>query len=74
MDKNLYHPYTNSNGKRVNGSAALNHYIYTAKGGLQNYHDEIGEAYIHKFVKDHSDDIHAYLAQKARRGQFRVIG
>lgn len=40
VDKDLYHPYINENGK---------HYIYTTKGGLQNYHDEIGAEYIHNF-------------------------
>lgn len=27
MNKNIYHPYTNSDGKRVNGAVALNHYM-----------------------------------------------
>lgn len=73
MNKELYHPYVNDKGKRVNGSAALNHYIYTVSGGVQNYHDEIGTAYIADFVKSHSDIINDGLAQKAKKEKFKVI-
>jgi hypothetical protein len=73
MNKNIYHPYTNSDGKRVNGAAALNHYMYTVKGGVQNYHDEIGAEYIAEFVKEHSDIIHDGLAKKAERERFRIV-
>lgn len=74
MSKNeLYHPYRNKQGKSVNGSAALNHYIFNVKGGLQNYHDEIGAAYINEFIKSHSDIINDGLAAKARKDQFKVI-
>lgn len=66
MDKELYHPYTNDDNTRVNGAAALSHYIFTVKGGLQEYHDEIGEAYISAFVKANSDIINDGLAQKAK--------
>lgn len=73
MDRNLYHPYTNANGKKVSGSAALNHYIFTEKGGLQNYHDEIGTTYINEFVKAHTDIINASIARKAKKSQFKVV-
>lgn len=73
MDKELYHPYTNKNGKRVNGSAALNHYIFTEKGGLINYHDEIGEAYVKAFIKNVSAEVNADLAKNAKRKRFRVV-
>lgn len=67
MDKELYHPYKNEKDKRVNGAAALAHYIFTVKGGLQEYHDEIGEAYISAFVKANSDIINDGLARKAKK-------
>ena len=73
MNKNLYHPYINDKGKRINGSASLNHYIHTVKGGIQNYNDEIGAAYISEFVKSHSDIINAGLAQKAKKDNFKVV-
>lgn len=73
MDKELYHPYTNKSGKRVNGTAALNHYIHTVKGGVQNYNDEIGMEYISEFVKEHSDIINERLIHKAKRDKFRVV-
>ena len=73
MDKNLYHPYTNDKGTDVNGAAALNHYIFTVKGGLQNYHDEIGTAYINEFLKAHSDIINAGIAKEAKKSQFKIV-
>ena len=73
MDKDLYHPYINENGKLVHGPAALNHYIYTVKGGLPEYMDEVGEAYVHAWITQHSDSIRESLAQKARRDRFKVV-
>lgn len=73
MDKDLYHPYVNDDGKRVNGAAALNHYIYTTKGGVQPYNDEIGIEYITNFVKEHSDSIHEAMAKKARKDRIKVV-
>ena len=73
MNKELYRPYVNDEGKQVNGSAALNHYIYTVSGGLQNYHDEIGAAYIADFIKLRSDIINDGLVQKAKKAIFKVI-
>lgn len=73
MDKALYHPYTNDENVRVNGAAALCHYIFTVKGGIQEYNDEIGEAYISEFVKAHSDIINDGLAQKAKRDRFKIV-
>lgn len=73
MNKNLYHPYVNQSGKSVHGAAALNHYIFTEKGSLQNYNNEIGEAYISEFVRAHSDIINAGLAQQDQRKMFRVV-
>ena len=59
--------------KMVHGAAALNHYIHTVKGGVQNYNDEIGTEYITEFVKEHSDIINEGLAQKAKRNKFKVV-
>lgn len=67
MDKNLYHPYVNKDGKLVSGAASLNHYIHTVKGSVQNYNDEIGAEYVSKFVEVYSDVINAGLAKKAKR-------
>lgn len=73
MDKELYHPYTNKDGKLVSGTASLNHYIHTVKGSVQNYNDEIGAAYISEFVKEYSDIINAGLVKKAKRDRFKVV-
>lgn len=73
MDKDLYYSYINDNGKRVNGAAALNHHIFTTKGGVQNYNDDIGIKYITKFVKEYSDTIHEELAKEAKKDRFKVV-
>lgn len=73
MDKDIYHPYINKNGKHVNGAASLNHYIHTVKGGVQEYNDEVGAAYISEFVKAHSNAINANLVKKAKRDRFKVV-
>ena len=73
MDKELYHPYVNKDGNRVNGTASLLHYIFSVKNGLSDYHDEIGEAYIKAFVKNVSADVNAELARQAKKDKFKVI-
>lgn len=73
MNKELYHPYVNENGKYVSGSAVLNHYIHTVKGNVQKYNDEIGESYIKAFVEANSDIINAGIIAKAQRDKFKVV-
>lgn len=73
MNKDLYHPYVNHRGKQVSGAAALNHYIYTVKGSVQNYNDEVGSEYIKAFVKAHSDTINANLIANSRRKRFKTV-
>lgn len=65
--------YINKNGKRVSGSAAFNHYVYTEKGGIQNYNDEVGTEYIREFVRQNSDIINEGLARKARKSRFKAV-
>lgn len=72
MNKDLYHPYVNDDGKLVSGTASLNHYIRIV-GGLQKYHDEIGEAYIKAFVEHQSEVINAELARQAKKDKFKVV-
>lgn len=71
--KDLFHPYVNKNGKMVRGAAALNHYIHTVKGGVQEYNDEIGAAYISEFVKAHSDIINEGLVRKTQKSKFKIV-
>lgn len=63
--------YINEDGKLVSGAAAFLHHVYTEMGGVQNYNDAVGTAYIEAFVKAHSDDINADLAVRARRGRLK---
>lgn len=72
-NKELYHPYRNKNGKMVYGAAALNHYIHTVKGGIQNYNDEIGLEYLSEFVKEHSDIINANLVKKPKETNLKLF-
>jgi hypothetical protein len=73
MGKEPDFSYINKTGKLVSGVAAFVHHVYTEKGGVQNYNDAVGAAYITKFVKAHSDDINAELAVQARRGRLKKI-
>lgn len=69
----MSYSYVNENGKKVNGSAATLHEIYTVNGGLQNYHDMIGKAYIERFVSANSDIINEGIKETAKRRLFKVI-
>lgn len=65
--------YINENGKKVSGTAATLHEIYTVNGGLQNYHDTIGKAYIEDFVNAHSDIINAGIEATSKRKHFKAV-
>ena len=65
--------YINKNGRKVSGTAATLHEIYTVNGGLQNYHDTIGKAYIEDFVNAHSDIINAGIEATSKRKRFKVV-
>ncbi|MCC8151366.1 MAG: hypothetical protein LIO96_07925 [Lachnospiraceae bacterium] len=73
MGSKLDFSYTNHRGKRVTGAAAFTHHVYTEAGGIQNYNDEVGEAYVKAFIREHSDIINAGLAKKARRKRFKAV-
>ncbi len=73
MSKKTDFSYVNQNGKRVSGSAAFNHYVYTEKGGVQNYNDEVGMEYLQEFVRQNSDIINEGLAKKARKSRFKAV-
>lgn len=70
---NMDFSYRNNKGKRVSGAAAFAHYVFTEKGGIQEYNDEIGMEYIKAFVKQNSDDINNGIIRKAKRKLFKVI-
>lgn len=65
--------YLNEDGKLVSGSAAFLHHVYTEMGGVQNYNDAVGAAYIAEFVRAHSDGINAELAVQARRNRLKRV-
>lgn len=65
--------YLNHNGKKVSGAAATNNYIYTVKGGIDNYNKFVGEIYIRDFVNQHSIDINNEIEKDAKRSKFKVI-
>lgn len=73
MSKKTDFSYVNRNGKRVSGSAAFNHYVYTEKGGIQNYNDEVGMEYLKEFVRQNSDIINGVLAKQARKSRFKAV-
>ena len=65
--------YTNKNGKKVSGSAAFNHHVYTEMGGVQKYNDSVGEDYVKAFIRQNSDIINDNLEKKAKRRKFKVV-
>ena len=73
MSKKTDFSYVNQNGKLVSGSAAFIHYVYTEKGGIQNYNDEVGMEYLKEFVRQNSDIINDGLTKKARKSRFKAV-
>lgn len=66
--------YLNEDGKLVSGTAAFLHHVYTEMGGIQNYNDEVGKAYIAEFVSAHSDIINDGLKYQARKKRLKLTG
>jgi hypothetical protein len=73
MSKSLDFSYLNDKGKRVTGAAAFNHYVYTEKGSIQSYNDEVGTEYVSEFVRQNSDTINTGLAKKVKKSQLKVV-
>jgi len=67
-------PYVNKNGKRVTGTAAMLHQVFTVDGSVQDYNDKIGAEYVTEFIKQNSDIINDGLEKKARRRNLKVVG
>ncbi len=65
--------YINDNGRKVSGAAALIHYIYTVKGGIENYNDEVGEQYIKAFISFNSEEINKLLQRNVNKSKFKVV-
>ena len=73
MAKKIDFSYINDSGKKVSGAAAFNHHVYTVKGGIQKYNDEVGTEYIQEFIRQNSDMINDKLEKKARRSRLKVV-
>lgn len=71
--KNPDFSYVNENGKKVSGSAAFNHHVYTEKGGIQNYNDSVGEEYVKAFIRENSDIINDGLEKKVKSSRFKAV-
>lgn len=73
MARKLDFSYVNNSGKKVSGAAAFNHYVYTEKGSVQNYNDEVGAEYILQFIRQNSDNINKDIEKKVRRSRIKVV-
>ena len=73
MSKEPDFSYVNENGKLVSGAAAFANHVYTEMGGIQNYNDAVGNAYIQAFVKAHSDSINAEIEAQAKRHRIKFV-
>lgn len=74
MAKNPDFSYINDNGKRVVGTAAFNHHVFTEMGGIQQYNDAVGSMYIKAFLQTHSDYVNAEITAQARRKRLKLVG
>lgn len=66
--------YNNSKGQKVSGSAAFLHHVYTEKGGIKQYNEEVGLEYLKEFVREHSDSIYSRIVSNSKRKKFKVVG
>lgn len=66
--------YVNDDGKLVSGAAAFLHYVYTVKGGVCNYNNEVGEMFLKTFMQEFAGAINAEIAAQARRSQLKLVG
>lgn len=65
--------YINNSGRRVTGTGATLHEIYSVHGSLQNYHDSIGAQYLQTFIDVHSDNINSNIQTKSCRMKIKVM-
>lgn len=73
MSKKIDFSYINKNNKKVSGSAAFLHHVYSVKGGVQAYNDDIGGKYIEKFIESVSDEIQEDIEMEAKKNKFKII-
>lgn len=73
MGNKLNFDYINKNNKKVSGAAAFNHYVFTEKGSIQAYNDEVGTEYVLEFIKQNSDICNESLNKKVHRNRLKVI-
>ena len=73
MSKKPDYSYNNKDGKRVTGSAAFLHHVYSENGGIQEYNDSIGKEYIEEFIKYRSDKLQEDIEKKAKKNRFKII-
>lgn len=71
--KELYHPYVNDNGRKIGGTAALNHYI-SKVGGPQEYNDEVLLSGIATLIKNNQISINKNLIRAAKKKLFKKVG
>lgn len=73
MSKKIDFSYVNTKGKKVSGAAAFNHHVYTIKGGVQEYNDEVGYEYLKSFIEQNSDILNTKLEKNARKSRFKAV-
>lgn len=74
MPKSPDFSYVNEDGKRVSGSAASLHHIYTECGGMDGFVAEVSESTIKSLVTQLSDSISDELTKTAKKNRFKKIG
>lgn len=71
-EKDLYFSYVNEDGKRVSGTASLNHHIKKV-GGINEYNKRVGRAFLERFMDVYADSIIDDLLTQEEREYLRVV-
>lgn len=58
--------YKNKNGKTVSGAAETLHNIYTVHGGIEQYNESVGKAYIEEFLRQFGSIVNARILRKSK--------
>ena len=73
MMKNPNFSYINEHGKKVTGSAAFIHHVFTEEGGIANYNDKVGEIYVKQFIRYSSEDTNIEIERNAKKNRFKIV-
>lgn len=72
MSKDPDFSYINEKGKRIFGTAATLHEIYTNHNGVSDYNDDVGESYLREVVKSISENANQDIQAKSKQKNIKI--